>query len=132
VLEESLDIMRWALRPTLGADEHALIAENDSGFKRDLDRYKYPHRYGLRAEDAVAHRTAGGAWLLRLEQRLSASVYLFGAERGFVDLAIMPFVRQFARHDQAWFDAQPWPALQQWLAALTGSELFLSVMKKVG
>jgi glutathione S-transferase len=128
VLEESLDIMHWALRPTLSEEETALIAENDGAFKRDLDRYKYPHRYGHDAEQALLHRGSGVAWLAQLDSMLSARAYLFGSTRGFADLAIMPFVRQFARHDETWFQAQPLLPLRAWLDGLVNSALFVSVM----
>ena len=126
VIDESLDIMRWALclhdpEGWLEGDDGALIAANDGPFKQHLDRYKYATRHG---SDPLEHRAAGMAWLDALEARLESSAFLCGARRMLADIAIFPFVRQFAAADQAWFDAQPVPRVQGWLRALIGSALF--------
>ncbi|MCF8882365.1 glutathione S-transferase [Erythrobacter sp. SN021] len=133
VLEESLDIMRWALgqgdpEGWLDRDDPALVETNDGPFKHHLDRYKYATRY----EDVEPeeHRAAAMEILGRLDRRLDESAYLCGAKRGFADIAIFPFIRQFANADRAWFDAQDWPRLQAWLARLVDSELFAGVMHK--
>jgi glutathione S-transferase len=139
VLQESLDIMRWALdrhdpEAWLPADEAsrqdawALIAQNDGDFKHHLDRYKYPHRYGL--SDGVSHRDQAAVFLASLAQRLAASAYLSGPRFGFADAAILPFVRQFAHTDKAWFAQQDWPALAHWLANFEASDAFARVMEK--
>ncbi|WP_226946611.1 glutathione S-transferase [Rhizorhabdus phycosphaerae] len=133
VLDESLDIMRWALGRSdpeawLGRDDPALIAANDGPFKHHLDRYKYPERHG---SDAEVHRSAGMDMLLALEARLASRPYLCGDRRGFADIAIFPFVRQFAETDRGWFDAQPLPAVAAWLAGLTESDLFTAIMVRL-
>lgn len=130
VIDESLDIMRWALgrhdpERWLDGDDAALIAANDGPFKHHLDRYKYPDRH---AADSVAHRAQGLAMLDTLEARLASSAYLCGARRSLTDAAIMPFVRQFAAVDRAWFEAQRLPAVQRWLATQLASELFARAM----
>lgn len=132
VIDESLDIMRWALRlhdpeGWLEGDDGALIAANDGPFKQHLDRYKYAERYG---SDPLVHRAAGMAWLDELEARLEGSAFLCGARRTLADIAIFPFVRQFSGADQAWFDAQPVPRVQAWLRDLTGSEPFGRAMTR--
>ena len=135
ILEESLDVMRWALRQQdpegwLDGAEDArdLITENDGPFKHHLDRYKYATRYD--DADPAEHRAAGMAFLDKLETRLSRSAYLGGDRRGFADIAIFPFVRQFRIADEAWFDAAPIPKVRRWLETLAGSDLFASVMEK--
>lgn len=130
VLDESLDIMRWALRRNdpegwLAGDDAGLIAANDGAFKHHLDRYKYPERYG---SDPLAHRAEGVALLGELEARLASHPWLCGAHRTLADAAIMPFVRQFAAVDRAWFDAQALPAVQRWLAEQLASPLFAEAM----
>ncbi len=127
VIDESLDIMRWALRQNdpedwLAGDDTALIQTIDDQFKYHLDRYKYADSGGL------TDRDAGLAILQDIEQRLSLSAHLSGATRSMTDIAIMPFVRQFAAVDRAWFDAQPIPRVRQWLATLTTSPLFEQTM----
>jgi glutathione S-transferase len=139
VLEESLDIMRWALgrndpQSWLGGDgayrqeAWALIAQNDGKFKFHLDRYKYPHRYGL--ADGLAHRELARGFLDILQGRLALHSFLGGARFGLADAAIAPFVRQFAHTDVAWFAAQPWSNLVQWLQDFEASAAFALVMEK--
>jgi len=138
VLEQSLDVMLWALRrgdplrwlqPDTGTlqDILALVATCDDEFKPQLDRYKYPDRHADGGEPA---RERGSAFLRDLEARLSASPQLAASHATLADAAVMPFVRQFAMVDQAWFDAQPWPHLQAWLSAWIASELFERAMHK--
>lgn len=133
VIDESLAIMRWALRRHdpegwLAGDDAALIARNDGAFKHHLDRYKYPSRHG---EDPLAHRQAGAEILSDLDARLVASAHLCGARRALADIALLPFVRQFAATDRPWFDALPLPNVQRWLANLTSCDLFTSAMLRV-
>ncbi len=139
VLEESLDIMRWALgrndpQGWLGGDDAYrqeawdLIAQNDGEFKFHLDRYKYPSRYGL--ADGVAHRELARGFLDVLQARLALHSYLAGARFGLADAAIAPFVRQFAHTDPTWFAAQTWRNLAQWLQDFEASAAFALVMEK--
>ena len=130
VIEQSLDIMHWALRHNdpegwLDREDTALIAANDGAFKHDLDRYKYPDRHG---SDAAAHRASGLEWLAMLDAHLATQPNLCGAARGITDAAIFPFVRQFAQTDRAWFDAQPLPHLHTWLNRHLSSPLFAAIM----
>ncbi len=139
VLEQSLDIMLWALRrndpqhwlPDTKQDMDTalqLIDQCDGDFKIQLDRYKYPNRYAL--PDGVAHRAQGAQFLQMLNERLGAHLYLMGARFGLTDAAIAPFVRQFAHTDPVWFASQPWACLQQWLVAFEASGHFARVMDK--
>jgi len=133
VIAESLDIMRWALAGRdpegwLARDDTTLVARNDGAFKHDLDRYKYPERHG---SDAVAHRELGMAFLRELEGRLAHAGQLCGATRGLTDAAIMPFVRQFAAVDPAWFAAQRLPQVQRWLAEHLASVLYEKIMLRL-
>jgi glutathione S-transferase len=138
VIEQSLDVMLWALRrndpqrwlqPTTGTPEdmRALVAECDERFKPQLDRYKYPERHADGGEPA---RERGAQFLRALEARLSVSPFLMGGHITLADAALMPFVRQFAMVDAPWFEAQPWPRLRAWLAGWTGCELFERAMHK--
>ncbi|VWX47164.1 glutathione S-transferase [Novosphingobium sp. 9U] len=130
VIDQSLDIMRWALARSdpegwLDRDDVDLIATNDGPFKRDLDGYKYPERHD---GDAMAYRAAGLDFLRYLDAKLASSRYLAGSERGLADAAIMPFVRQFAAVDTEWFAVQTVPHVQAWLKGYLASELFVSTM----
>ena len=133
VIDESLDIMRWSLARNdpeqwLARDDRELIATNDGPFKHHLDRYKYPERH---ASDPGEHREAGLAVLRALEERLTGDRYLCGERRGLADMAIMPFVRQFAQTDRTWFDQQPLPHLQAWLEGHLASPLFEAAMVRL-
>lgn len=153
VIAHSLDIMLWTLRrhdpldwlvPATGTldDLLALVDACDTGFKADLDRYKYPDRHprapgpdlpaGADAARASAHRhrDRGAAFLDRLEDRLAHGPYLAGGHATLADAAILPFVRQFAGVDPAWFAERPWPRLRQALAAWEGSEAFAVLMRR--
>lgn len=130
VIDESLDIMRWALgrhdpENWLAGDDPTLIATNDGPFKHHLDRSKYPDRHGV---DPRVHREAALAMLSELDRRLASQPYLSGARRSLTDAAVMPFVRQFAAIDRSWFDEQPLPSLHRWLAAELASPLFEQAM----
>ena len=134
VLDQSLDIMHWALGQNdpehwLTGDDPELIALNDGPFKVALDRYKYSciATQGP-ATEALQARSAAIQMLLALETRLSGSAFLTGTGRAFSDIAIFPFVRQFRGVDANWFDAQQAPNLQRWLAQLLSTPLFLQVM----
>ena len=155
VIDQSLDIMLWALRqadpqgwltPLGGRSEDmgVLIAANDGPFKQQLDRYKYPNRYAQGHVQALAQpqaqeadeaafaklqRDAAACWLAELELRL-AEGWLMGNAPSLADMALLPFIRQFAHTDAAWFAAQAWPRLAAWLAQFEASALYAGVMEK--
>jgi UPF0176 protein len=139
VLEQSLDIMNWALSQSdphqwstvgLACDDQAkaLVKLCDDEFKLHLDRYKYPNRYDL--ADGTAHRTLGSDFLIQLNRLLQTSKNLMADHWTWADAAIAPFVRQFARTDREWFDAQAWQPLQNWLSNFEDSEAYAVVMHK--
>jgi glutathione S-transferase len=80
--------------------------------------------------DGVQHRTQAVEILMRWQSRLQTQSFLSGERWGLLDACVAPFVRQFARTDRAWFDAQPWPQLAKWLVAFENSEAYLAVMHK--
>ncbi|MEZ5529535.1 MAG: glutathione S-transferase [Porticoccaceae bacterium] len=137
VLDESLDVMRWALSkndPDSWWDESLaesileLVQQNDVDFKPWLDRYKYADRY---PEFSPEHyRSQCEQFLQTLEAHLGQHAYLLRDTLCFADVAIFPFIRQFALVDRDWFDAAPYPRLREWLDGLLASELFAAVMEK--
>lgn len=139
VLEQSLDIMRWALAQhdpdgwlSVAPAEamRALIDANDLRFKPLLDRYKYAERHPEQSREAWRAR-AVDTLLMPLESRLQTHPYLLADRISLADMALLPFVRQFAQVDRAWWDeAAKLPALARWLDQLTGSALFQAVMAK--
>lgn len=139
VIDQSLDIMLWALRrhdpegwlrPGEGTldDMLALIADCDRRFKLELDRYKYPGRF--EGADPLVHRAAGAAFLQALDARLQRTRHLAGPGAALADAAIAPFVRQFAAVEPDWFRAGPWPHLRAWLDAWAASAAFAEVMAR--
>jgi len=132
VLDESIDIMRWALPDAvIDADIVELI---DGPFKLHLDRYKYASRYNPEAKRGdvnLDHRAQAVAALALVETRLQDQSYLSGDQMGPTDMASFPFVRQFAAVEPEWWQAEL--ALAQtrnWLAACLQTEIFKSVMQK--
>jgi glutathione S-transferase len=134
VIEESLDIMRWALDHNdpegwlaHTSEASALINVNDGPFKHHLDRMKYPSRYD---SDPVLHQSAALALLAPLESRLASMPFLFGNRVSLADIAILPFIRQFAQTDDAAWRDFPLARMRDWLAGLTQLPLFIEVMTK--
>ena len=140
VIDESLDIMRWALaqhdpQDWLLKDDgpgqqriETLIAENDQVFKQHLNRYKYAERYP--EQPMEYYRGQGELFLRRLDELLSQNDYLLADHPCLADMALAPFVRQFAHVDREWFAQAPYPYLQRWLQRFLESELFTQVMAK--
>ncbi|CAN4267332.1 Gst Glutathione S-transferase [Methylophilaceae bacterium] len=136
VLEQSLEIMFWALQQQdkddwLIADSELtqqLIAENDIIFKQALDKYKYAIRFP--EQSAEVYRKQGEVFLQRLEILLIQSQYLLSSQISLADIAIFPFIRQFSGVDTIWFEAAPYPKLKIWLKTLIESELFTNIMQK--
>ena len=135
VIEESLEVMLWALdrsdpeswlvMPEAG---YEWIARCDGPFKTALDHTKYAVRYpGL---DPKQERGRAAEFLLDLNSQIANSGWIFGATCTLADMAIVPFIRQFANSDRSWFDAQPWPNLQRWLSRFLASDRFVSIMTK--
>lgn len=139
VLEESWAIVQWALASqdphgwwsrSQSAENLDLLARNDGPFKLHLDRYKYPERYS--EPDRKGHREqALATLLLPLEIRLRLKPYLGGVAPCATDIALFPFVRQFAAVEPNWFLEQPLPALQSWLKNWLASPLFEACMVKL-
>ena len=142
VIDQSLDIMLWALRqndpdgwlqPEYGSldDVWAQIARWDGDFKHHLDRYKYPQRFdgADNGADSAVSLTVCSAFIRELEIKLTSNKYLFSSKLSILDAGLMPFVRQFSRVDAIWFAAQPWPYVQAWLAKLEASDAFAKVMQ---
>lgn len=137
VLDQSLDIMRWAIAQSDSGrwgnvdDEisRAWIEKNDGRFKVLLDQYKYPNRHPQLDPEVVLDE-ALQLMLLPMEKALQRSQYLLGSKMTLVDVAIFPFIRQFSMVDPERFDQLPIPATKNWLAKHLESKLFNDVMQK--
>ncbi|WP_295518884.1 glutathione S-transferase [Limnohabitans sp. Rim8] len=140
VLDQSLDIMLWALAqhdplgwlptsPEEMSSALAWVALNDGRFKQQLDRYKYPLRFGLNS--GTQDRDLGSDFLWQINTHLQKNDFLTGARWGLTDAALAPFVRQFAHVDPVWFASQAWSALRVWLENFENSPGFLKAMQKI-
>lgn len=144
LLLHSLEIMRWAFAKQAPAGwwqprspaEVALEAQwlhaNDGDFKRALDGYKYPERHPSQsAQDWREQAVAGQLRPLEAQLQSHGQAHVWGAEPGLLDLALWPFVRQFAQVDAAWWDrARGLDAVRAWLRRGLSGPLFESVMDK--
>lgn len=137
VLDESLDIMYWALRqadreqwlrPELEAETLALITENDGSFKTHLDHYKYWDRYPTQTQEH--YRQQAERFLSKLEGLLANRPFLLTESATLADIAIFPFIRQFAFVDKGWFDQSSYTGLQQWLDYFLNSPIFVGSMER--
>ncbi len=138
VLEQSLEIMRWALGQhdpqgwLCGQEQDealALIALNDGAFKDALDRYKYAPRHRERPPSAWRDE-AVELMLAPLNTRLADRPFLLRDTVSLADMAVAPFIRQFAAVEPGWFDSAPFEPLRAWMKRIVSSELFDSVMAK--
>ena len=137
VLDQSLEIMQWALKTSDPdgwnmLDENiatSWIEKNDELFKILLDQYKYPNRYPQLKQEVVLAQ-AIELMLKPMEAALASSQYLLGEKMTWVDVALFQFIRQFSMVDQQKFDALPFPNIQRWLNQHIESKLFISVMEK--
>jgi glutathione S-transferase len=138
VIEQSYDIMKWALRQSdpdqwLSTEMESLIdewvAKNDGPFKKLLDQYKYPDRYpDVQLEETLSQAVA--LFLSPINEQLKTNRYLLGPKVSLADIALFPFVRQFAMVDPDWVDQSGLNFLKQWLNEHIESPLFLGVMQK--
>ena len=135
VIDESLDIMCWAI--PVDSEWFSLMQQAqqlekaryfDEHFKPHLDAYKYyrTESSGLRDE----HRDWAAGLLEEFEIQLGQTAFLLGGKPQFLDLALMPFVRQFASVDRQWFDNRPQQQVKQWLDQWLVDPLFTGVMTK--
>lgn len=155
VIDESLEVMLWALNETdpndllhqqfdkASNDNNfdinnepkntlteilSLINEFDHGFKTCLEQYKCAKRY--RENNVVERRVACQQYIEKLEQRLTKHAFLMSNQESLADIALLPFIRQFARVERQWYLQTPYPKLRQWLNNYLQSKMFSKVMAK--
>lgn len=139
VIDESLDIMHWAISindpdhweitdSALATQAEELIYTNDHVFKEHLDHYKYAARFPDYPTEY--YRDQGEEFLKILDEKLAEQNFLFGESITLPDVAIFPFIRQFAFVDKDWFDSKPYQHLQRWLGYLLEMKLFTDIMRK--
>ena len=140
IIDESIDIMNWALKQSdpkkwLPSDtkEEQLTSEltnnNDHIFKHFLDRYKYSDRYPENSE--LYYRQQAELTLINLEHHLTHNTYLVSNRLTMVDVALLPFIRQFAFVDIDLFETSRYLKLRGWLNKILDSKFFNTVMKKI-
>jgi glutathione S-transferase len=140
VIDESLDVMLWALNsadpndllhrdsPEVLTQMLAFITEFDVEFKRCLEAYKCAKRYHETNIDEC--RAACEHYIQMLELRLTAHKFLSSERESLLDIALLPFIRQFARIERQWYLQSPYPNLKAWLNNYLQSPMFTKVMAK--
>ena len=137
VIDESLDVIDWALNLNDPDDwqrskdtkkTKELIKINDGEFKYHLDRYKYSKRYDN--EDPEFHRKKCLKFIESLNNELNNSKYIFDNNISYVDIVLLPFIRQFRIADMEWFDSLPYDNIKDWLSKFLDSFLLNIIMKK--
>ncbi len=144
VIDESLAIMRWALtqhdpnnlllknlpdsNEDLATQMMALIQLFDSEFKASLEQYKCAKRY--HETNLTDYRANCEHYLHILEKALNHHAFVIGEHESLADLAILPFIRQFARVERQWYLQSPYPNLRAWLNRYLQSVMFTKVMAK--
>jgi len=139
VIGESMKIMRWALSQndpdkwwpdnTIRRQSIRNLLDTSNGsFSTALFYYAFHSNYPRRSKEE--YRLEGEVFMVELEARLSVSAHLVGEALTLADVAIFPFIYNFARVDQQWFNSCPYPNLRNWVNDFMGSELFRQAMKK--
>ena len=137
VIDESLDVIDWALnlndpdnwqRSKDNEKTKELIKINDGEFKHHLDRYKYSKRYDN--EDPEFHRKKCLSFIEKVNSELQNSKYIFDDAISYIDISLLPFIRQFRIADNEWFDELPYENVKSWLSNFLNSELLKSIMSK--
>jgi len=141
VIDQSRDIMLWALHqadpenwllqnnPPKHQEMTQLVDTCDIEFKPLLDRYKYFDRHPEFSQ--TEYRQQAEFFLHILDDRLTTHKYLMDEKIRFADVAIFPFIRQFANTDKLWFTQSPYRNLQRWLDACINTTLFTTIMEKI-
>ena len=137
VLEESLDIISWAMEPhpksiyILSTEEkflsEILIQLFDSKFKYHLDRYKYASRYETNSSE---HQEECKNILEKLDSKIKSSPWIFGEKVSLLDISILPFIRQCKIANPEWFFEQNFKKVIALLNFFEASNLFIHAMKK--
>jgi len=140
VIDESLAVMLWALNETdpddllhsqidgVLSNMLSFIDDFDHGFKVCLEQYKCAKRY--REDNLIEHRVACQQYIEKLEQRLTKHTFLMSNKESLVDIALLPFIRQFARVERQWYLQTPYPKVREWLNNYLQSQMFSKVMAK--
>jgi glutathione S-transferase len=140
IIDESLDIMLWALGindPDQWYSRYSeaektsamqLIDESDNDFKRWLDKYKYADRHPEHTPEYYRHMCTN--FLAKLDNSLKKQPHLITPAITLADIAIFPFVRQFSMVDRDWFDQCDFKAVRIWLETMLELPVFKRVMAK--
>jgi len=135
IIDESLEIMLWTLKNNLNQtwlmednkEEMEMISRNDILFKKWLDRYKYYDRHPENPKEY--YRKKCSKILYDYEAQLNNTKYFLRDSMSIADIAIFPFVRQFANVDYQWFENN-YNKLTIWLEDICSSNLFIQIMEK--
>ena len=137
VIDESTDIMIWALEQTFGQDDFlveegvgslAWVGRFDDEFKPSLDKYKYHRTTDEKSREYYRDKNLG--WLSAINDRIPAWVDRRSGPLSFEEMALLPFIRQYAAVDPLWFQSLTYSWLSDWLDQWLKDPMFMGVMKK--
>ncbi len=137
IIDESLDVMLWSLGQSDPdnlllssiielSDLLAFIDIYDKEFKPCIERYKCAKRY--HEANLEACRNDCEVFIQDLEQRLSKHDFILGKHESLADIAILPFIRQFAKVERQWYVKSSYHNVKRWLNNYLQSALFNKVM----
>jgi glutathione S-transferase len=151
VIDESMDVMLWILgqsdphnlllnvAPLRGIDKQedtsytsqlpdllSFVNLYDQEFKARIEDYKCAKRY--HEDNLLECRQACEVYVQDLEQRLSQHEYVFCQQETLADLAILPFIRQFAKVERQWYVQSPYVNVKRWLNHYLQSAMFNKIM----
>ncbi|HSB97386.1 MAG TPA: glutathione S-transferase C-terminal domain-containing protein [Spongiibacteraceae bacterium] len=129
LIDDSFAIAHWAcarrpeldLWPDIRVRQQSienLVRIIDGPFAAALNGYR--RATGARPQliegrDAQGWRFEAEIFLAQLEARLARMSYLVGDHETLADIAVLPFIQQFADLDRTWFDVSPYRQLRAWL-----------------
>jgi len=131
VIEESLEIIYYALEQQSSSTEKkqiaAMLHSNDNDFAKLLKAYKYPEKHPnscpISCRDQIEEK-----FLSKYEQMLGGRLFLYGNKKSILDIAILPFIRQFSIVDPEWFFNSQYHNIISWLKMFTDSQDFKNIV----
>ena len=137
IIDESLDIIHYAISQNdpegisnvsknLQEQIDELIAINDSEFASLLRKYKYFEKHPEESQESYRKKIEAN-FLTKYKMMLDGNKFLFG-KKSIADIAILPFIRQFAFVDEEWFFNSSYKNLINWLNMALESDVFENII----
>jgi glutathione S-transferase len=139
IIDESLDIMIWAYNISDKSNHYIslskseknnakeLINLNDNDFKLHLDKYKYSNQKEFWQDKFYKNCLF---FINRIESNLCANKFLISNKISIADIAIFPFIRQFANVNLDRFINGEFKKTISWFEKMNEQDLFYKAMLK--